>query len=359
MLACVPAARINSLTVTPAEVCPNDTVEVSWSAEGEAVQLRQDPPLSLADPGRQSPDGVQGVSGSKDFDVVLESRAKGSPGASQRKYVHVITEAWTFVLSGVPSCSGTTVRTQIDFHVADPQIDARMQVMAVVPRSDRPLTIEHAGVGPVTMPPGVPSVFRGSPLAGLWTLTTALQPGESCGAGAGRPPPVPAAIVSGTCSGLPHVVQPASLAAGSAPRCGYFGQACCEGARCEGSYLCEPVGRTCHDPARPSAITGGLRCNGAPATALSRTHYVGVRDANRCGQVLPELADSVEEANACARETAGASATIVASLRLGQFDFCKNRRTQLFVAAFSEEDGAACARQKSPGAHVVPGLCEQ
>jgi hypothetical protein len=345
------------LTVTPAEICPNDPVDVNWSAEGQVVQLRQDPPMSLADPGRDSRDGVQGVSGDKDFDVVLEARTKGSPDVAQRRYVHVVTEAWTFVLTGSAVCSGNTAMIEVDFHVSDPQIDARMQVVTAVPRTDRALTIEHAGLPAITLPPGATTAFRGTPMGGLWRLTTALKKGESCAA-AGKPPPAAALIVSGTCSGLPRVVQRGSKSANSAPRCGFFGQSCCDGGRCEGSYQCDDA-KICRDTSRPSVVAGGERCSRKPATELSRTYFVGIRDANKCGQLLPQLADSVEEANACARAAGGASSNVVDGGRLGQFDFCKNRRTQLFIPAFSEEDGAECARRKFPRARVVPGLCEQ
>jgi hypothetical protein len=356
-VACLPPPRINRLTVAPAEVCPNDPVDVNWSADGQAVQLRQDPPMSLADPGRDSREGVQGVAGDKDFDVVLEARGKGAPEIAQRRYVHVVTESWTFVLTGPVVCDGNRVKVEVDFHVADPQIDARMQVMTAVPRTDRALTVEHAGLPAITMPPGATTAFRGTPMGGQWTLTTSLKKGESCAAGASKPPPEPALIVSGTCSGLPRVVQRGSTSADSAPRCGHFGQTCCDGSRCEGRYQCDEA-KTCRDPSRPSAITAGQRCNRRPATALSRTYFVGIRDGNKCGQVLPQLADSVEEANACARAAMGASPMVVDG-RLGQFDFCKNRRTQLFVPAFSEQEAAECARRTWPRARVVPGLCEQ
>ncbi|HEY2899437.1 MAG TPA: hypothetical protein VGL59_02590, partial [Polyangia bacterium] len=257
---CVGSARIDRLTVKPTEVCPNDPVEASWSADGSSVQLRQDPPMSLQ-AARTSSDGIQGMSGNRDFDVVLETRGNGEP-VVRRRYVHVISEAWTFTLSGAPQCGNGEVRVVVDFHMADPQIDLRMQVVSVSARADRPMTIVHGGLAPVTLPLGSPASFEGTPLAGIWTLIAPLHPGETCGGG-GAAPLTPAVIVSGTCSGVPAAEQTTAGSADGAPRCGNLGQPCCHDGACEGTYKCDARTLRCLDPQRPAYVTSGARCNGA------------------------------------------------------------------------------------------------
>jgi hypothetical protein len=349
---CFWQARINRLTVTPAEVCPDDPVEATWSAEGRSVRLRQDPALSLGAP-RTQREGIQGLSGNRDFDVVLEAQGRGA--ISQRRYVHVVTEHWTFVLSAPPQCRDGKVRVDVDFHVSDPQIDARMQVTSVEARSDRALTITHGGLPPVTVTKGSMTIFRGTPLAGLWTLTAPLHPGESCVAGSPSALLAPAVIVAGTCGGISSQAQRYSGLEG-APRCGYLGQPCCAGNSCEGHYRCAGEGRGCVDPQRPSAITTGTRCNQRPATAQSRTFVVAIRDQFGCGEMLAVLADSREEANACARKSVGGATTIQdGSAR--QFDYCRDGRTRIHVVAFSEQDARACARHHWPTGRLGVGFC--
>ena len=352
--ACFGPPRIDRLTVTPTEVCPNDTVEASWSANGATVHLRQDPVMSLA-AARSSEEGVQGLSGYQDFDVVLEARAGGQV-VVRRRYVHVINESWTFTLTGPPQCRDGEIRVDVDFHMADSQIDGRMQLLSVSPRADRPLTIAHAGLPPVTVPLASTAVFEGKPLAGLWTLTAALKPGESCVAGQGTVPLTPSVVVSGTCDGMPARLPGGAKASDGAPRCGNLGQACCQNATCEGAYRCDVQTARCWDPRRPAFLTTGLRCNGMPATPLSRGYYVGVRDANGCGEVVTQLADSREEAEACVPQAPGPA---LGSTSIRRYDFCRGGRVRVFVPAFSKQDAEQCVRHLWPNVSLEPGLCRR
>jgi hypothetical protein len=199
------------------------------------------------------------------------------------------------------------------------------------------------------------AIFRGTPLAGLWTLTGPLQPGESCVAGSPSVPLAPAVVVSGTCGGLPpHAQRYTSLE--GAPRCGNLGQPCCAGNGCEGRYRCDGEARSCVDPQRPSAISSGQRCNQRPATAHSRTFVVAIRDQFGCGEILVLLADSREEANACARKSVGGATTIQDGSGR-QFDFCRDGRARIHVVAFSEDDALACARHHWPAGRLDAGFC--
>jgi hypothetical protein len=350
--ACLGQARIDRLTVTPTEACPNDVVEASWSADGPSVQLRQEPPMSLTT-ARSSSDGIQGLSGDQDFDVVVET---GRQEVTERRYVHVITEAWTFALSGAPRCVEGQIRVDVDFHMADPQMEGRMQVVSVSPRADRPLTIIHAGLPPVMLPLGSTATFQGTPLAGTWTLMADLKSGESCN-GRGTAPLTPAVIVSGTCGGVPPRHQPQSVARDVAPRCGNLGQVCCASA-CQGAYRCDERTARCVDPQRPSYLAVGQRCNRAAATELSRAYYVPVRDGHGCGEIVSHLADSQDEATDCIRQNSGGPVTVIGAT-IRRYDFCKNHRVRVFVAAFSPDDARQCAQHLWPNAQLESGLCEQ
>jgi hypothetical protein len=353
MGACFGQARIDRLTVTPMEACPNDVVEASWSADGPSVQLRQEPAMSLA-AARSSSDGIQGMSGYQDFDVVIET---GRPEVTQRRYVHVITEGWTFALSGTLRCVEGQMRVDVDFHMADPQIEGRMQVVSVSPRADRPLTIIHAGLPPVMLPLGSTATFQGTPLAGAWILMADLKPGESCSGGGGAVPLAPAVIVAGTCGGVPPLHQPQPTTQDAAPRCGNLGQVCCA-STCQGAYRCDDRTARCLDPQRPSYLAAGQRCNRAAATELSRAYYVPVRDGHGCGQIVSHLADSREEAAACTRQNSAGPVTIVGAA-IRRYDFCKNHRVRVFVPAFSPDDARQCAQYLWPNTQLEFGLCEQ
>lgn len=310
--------------------------------------------MSLDRP-RNSSDGIQGLSGNRDFDVVLEARGSGEP-VRQRKYVHVIREAWTFTLTGRPICKDGAIRVDVDFHMADPQIDGRMQVTSVAARADRPVTIVHAGRPPVVLPLNTTAALVGTPLGGPWTLTAALRPGESCeGEGRGTPVLTPAVIVSGTCNGVPPVSQRVTDGVDVAARCGNLEQACCAGGACEGGYVCDR-GTTdvCIDPQRPAYVTTGRRCTGEDATAQSQAFYVPVRDGNGCGEIASVLADSPEEAGTCARR-GGRERVLKAAIR--RYDFCRDGRVRVFVPAFSTDDAERCARHLWPNRALEPGLC--
>ena len=309
--------------------------------------------MTLARP-RDSVDGIQGMGGGGDFDVVLEARGRGGEEIRQRRYVHVIREAWMFTLSGPPKCRDGAIRVDVDFHMSDPQIDGRMKVTAVAARADRPLTITHAGLPPVTLPLESPGVFEGTPLSGPWTLTAALRSGEGCpGPGPGAVALTPAVIVSGTCDGVPAAQQPPA-GPDSAPRCGNLGQPCCAESRCEDAYQCDGATARCLDPQRPAYLAMGIRCNGAAPTPQSRAFYVPVRDDNGCGEITSVLADSTDEAGACARR-GGRERVVSAAIR--RYDFCRNGRVRVFVPAFSTNDAERCARHLWPGGGLEPGLC--
>ena len=305
---------------------------------------------------RDSTEGIQGMAGSGDFDVVLEARGRAGQQVGQRRYVHVIREAWMFTLTGQPKCAEGAIRVDVDFHMADPQIDGRMKVWSVAARADRPLTVAHAGLPPVTLPLDSAAVLQGTPLSGTWTLTAALRAGESCpGGGAGPAVLTPAVIVAGTCNGVPAVEQPPSAgSSGGAPRCGNLGQPCCAGQSCEGAYRCDAATARCLDPQRPAYLDTGVRCNGAAPTPQSRAFYLGVRDGNGCGEIASLLADSPDEASACARR--GGRERVVAAV-IRRYDFCRNGRVRVFVPAFSTDDAERCARHLWPGGPLAPGLC--
>jgi hypothetical protein len=108
------------------------------------------------------------------------------------------------------------------------------------------------------------------------------------------------------------------------------------------------------DPQRPAYLTTGVRCNGALATELSRGYYVGVHDGFGCGEIMAQLADSREEANACSLKKPGHE-VVGGSIR--RYDFCRAGRVRVYVPAFSEEDAIRCVRHLWPGAVLEPGLC--
>ena len=164
----------------------------------------------------------------------------------------------------------------------------------------------------------------------------------------------PGVIVTGTCSGIPPRVQPPPALADIAPRCGNLGQACCVGGACEAAYQCDAATARCVDPLRPAYLTSGLRCTGGGATPHSKGFYIGVRDSDGCGEVASVLADSEEEARACARVRGGRRVTEAAIRR---YDFCRDGRVRVYVAAFSPDDAERCAHHLWPNAALDPGLC--
>jgi hypothetical protein len=358
-----PPARIHRLTVNPAEVCPNDAVETSWTVDGDHVRLRQEPPMSLEESGvAVSSQGMQAVSGDRDFDVIIEATGKGKNKevSSQRRYVHVITEGWTLVLTGPHECRDGQVHASLNVELGDPLLDARMQVLTVMPRVDRSITVWHGGLPSVTFPPGSLTAFQGTLVRGLWQLSMPLKEGESCtpaDAGGGKPPPSPAIILATTCGGLPRVAQPTGRA-GDAPRCGQFNQPCCQGQSCSGQYRCSLPAGICVGGLHPLSVkTPGVRCTREPATSSSRSYHVGLRDLKGCGQVLTQLADSQDEANRCSLAHTNFTTTL-ASGTLTRYAFCKNRRAVVYASAFNDEDAETCIRSRWPRVSLKAGACQ-
>ena len=92
------------------------------------------------------------------------------------------------------------------------------------------------------------------------------------------------------------------------------------------------------------------------ATAHSRTFVVAIRDQFGCGETLVLLADSREEANACARKSVG-GATTIQDGTARQFDFCREGSVRIHVVAFAEDDARACARHHWPAGRLDTGFC--
>ena len=146
------------------------------------------------------------------------------------------------------------------------------------------------------------------------------------------------------------------MASDGAPRCGNLGQACCRNATCEGAYRCDGQTARCWDPQRPAFLTTGARCNGMPATLLSQSYFIGVRDGNGCGEVVAQLADSRLEAEACASKAPGQA---LDSTSIRRYDFCRGGRVRVFVPAFSEPDAERCVHHLWPNVALEPGLCSR
>lgn len=182
LLGCAPTAK---LSADPGVVCSGRAVRLSW-AGSSAGELTAEP-ASSADAGL----GDVAASGSKTVHPRITTTYRFEVGsviarrtaASTVRVLEIPKEPVRVAPSGADAdgvaCLGDRIRATA--HVPADAADPRMRVDLVSAADGRTYQVSHQ-VARDRVGPEVSAAFRDLPLAGAWTLETALRPGEDCGA---------------------------------------------------------------------------------------------------------------------------------------------------------------------------------
>jgi hypothetical protein len=181
MLACAPTAK---LTANPVSVCAGRAVRLSWEGSSSG-DLSADPASPDAALGQVPANGSKTVHPRTNTTYRFEvgSVLAKSAAATTVRVLEVPKEPVRVAPSGAAEdgveCLGDRIRATA--HVPADAFDKRMRVDLVSATDGRSYRVAHQVVR-AEVGPEASAEFRDLPLAGGWTLETALRPGEECGA---------------------------------------------------------------------------------------------------------------------------------------------------------------------------------
>jgi hypothetical protein len=179
---CAPAAK---LVANPTVVCPGRAVRLTW--EGSSAGVITSEPASPEGSGL----GEVAASGSRTVRPRTSTIYRFEVGSVFAKRTAATTvrvpeapkEGVRIAPSGSAedgvACLGDRIRATA--HVPADAWDARLRVDLVSSADGRSYQVSHQ-VARDRVGPDASAAFRDLPLAGAWTLETALRPGEECGA---------------------------------------------------------------------------------------------------------------------------------------------------------------------------------
>jgi hypothetical protein len=349
-------ANISTFAVAPPRACRFPvTASAAWAATGNTATLQVPGERSFSVPVSTT---AQPFTMPAPGDVVLTMQGYGTQ--VQVRSIARQTDDITAPIGGAAACAGTAF---LSATIALPPVPEGMVL--------QPLTL--------IAPAGRAGAFLVADSPGHLRLVIPTLPGE-CSlhptSGGPTPPPRIDALARWTCPGSETPVPggPGSGGTGGGPGggtgtplCGTEGAACCivNGTpACRGDGLDCQVGRNiCQSRNQPPAPA--TRCNGQPVSRQSQLHAGGVVDANGCGAPWSYLADSDDEANACAlRDAPGATVTTAA---LTRFDICRtpgdDPKHPIDNAYLSDsaDNALRCATHQfvktNPGTTVAAGRC--
>ena len=181
--ACNP--HVTQFTANPRHVCAGEPVQVEWRVVGSA-RITVTPPSDRLPDGPVGEEGRAVIAPKTNTNVELQvARLFGNPtgsvqeievaaGAPRRE---VLTASLGDAAS-TPSCKEGRVTATVHARHFSPQV--KVATVVSHPNDGRTYEVQHAGRSAIIMPGEVLAVFRGTPLAGDWTLSAPVGEGQTC-----------------------------------------------------------------------------------------------------------------------------------------------------------------------------------
>jgi hypothetical protein len=179
---CAPTAK---LVANPTVVCPGRAVRLVWEGSSAGVLTSEPASPESSGPGEVAASGSRTVHPrtSTTYRLEVGSILAKSAAATTVRVPEAPTDGVRVAPSGGPedgvACLGDRIRATA--HVPADAADARLRVDLVTSADGRSYHVSHQ-VAQDAVGPEASAAFRDLPLAGAWTLETALRPGEECGA---------------------------------------------------------------------------------------------------------------------------------------------------------------------------------
>jgi hypothetical protein len=169
-------AQIKSFSVTPAIVCPGETVEVDWKASDKVV-LEAAP--SLEGTGEGPSEGSRSFAPTENVRFTI--KVPGLLKSAQREWdVQVIPSQSTGLLGGVAQCGGSPQAVSTSFTLQQKDTSARVRAVSIANNYNRPLGVSKEDIEVEIPPRGTTDRFKNTSVIGTWTVRTPLASDETC-----------------------------------------------------------------------------------------------------------------------------------------------------------------------------------
>ena len=179
---CAPSAK---LAANPIVVCPGRAVRLTWEGSSAGILTSEPASPESSGPGEVAASGSKTVHPrtSTTYRFEVGSVFAKSTAATTVRVPEIPKEPVRVAPSGGEedgvACLGDRIRATA--HVPADAWEKRLRADLVSSSDGRSYQVSHQVVRD-QVGPEVSAAFRDLPLAGAWTLETALRPGEECGA---------------------------------------------------------------------------------------------------------------------------------------------------------------------------------
>ncbi len=168
-------ASIESFHAAPRNVCAGDTVNVTWQAKG-TVELTSAPPAHQTSASSSEGSAQFVVQESTRF--ALNASRVFSKKTALADVVMVGRESKEF--GDLAQCESPAEGVVLSLVLQDPQVSSALRVMTVTNMNARPIVLRKENVRVALTAGQTSSAFATQPAVGLWEVTAALNPQETC-----------------------------------------------------------------------------------------------------------------------------------------------------------------------------------
>lgn len=168
-------ASIESFHAAPRNVCAGDTVNVTWQAKG-TVELTSTPPAHQTSASSSEGSAQFVVQESTRF--ALNASRVFSKKTALADVVMVGRESKEF--GDLAQCESPAEGVVLSLVLQDPQVSSALRVMTVTNMNARPIVLRKENVRVALTAGQTSSAFATQPAVGLWEVTAALNPQETC-----------------------------------------------------------------------------------------------------------------------------------------------------------------------------------
>lgn len=176
-----PDAKVNAFTALPDHICAGDPVELAWNVTGSGT-MKITPAVKGAPDGPVDSVGRVRIAPKEATMIELHvTRFPGNPMSSSQQIRMERPEPLAASLAD-PDAGPRCAEGRIFATVHARHFAPDMKVTTVTSRAgdDRSYEVERGGARATVQPGVVVSSFTGQPIAGDWSLSTPLRPGETC-----------------------------------------------------------------------------------------------------------------------------------------------------------------------------------
>ena len=168
-------ASIDSFHATPRNVCAGDAVNVTWQAKG-TVELTSTPPAHQTS--AQSSEGSAQFVVQESTRFALKASRLFSKKTALADVVMVARESKEF--GDLAQCDAPAEGVVLSLVLKNPQVSSALRVATVTNMNARPIVLRKDNVRVALTAGETSSAFATQSAAGLWEITAALNPRETC-----------------------------------------------------------------------------------------------------------------------------------------------------------------------------------